>query len=96
MEIEIKNKKENQTLQRQEVTGELTFTGSTPSNTQLQDELAKKLNTPKEQITIKHIYGKFGTNKAEFQANVYSTKEQHDKIEPKPKQKADAKAPAAK
>lgn len=97
MELNIKNKKENHLLRRQEVTGELTFTGAaTPSNKQLQEELSKKLGVAAELIVVKHIYGSFGGGKAAFEADVYASKEQLDKIEPKKKVKAAAPAaPAA-
>ena len=96
MELTIKNKKENPQLQRQEVTGELTFTGATPSNQQLKDELAKKLGVSVDVIVMRHIYGAFGTGKAQFEAVAYVSKEQLDKTEPKKKVKAAAPAaPAA-
>jgi ribosomal protein S24E len=97
MELNIKNKKDNTLLKRQEVTGELTFVGAaTPSNKQLLEELTKKLNVAADVIVIKHIYGAFGGGKATFEADVYASKEQLDKIEPKKKVKAAAPAaPAA-
>ena len=96
MDIAIKKQKENTLLQRQEVTGEITFTGPTPSNKQLQEELSKKLSCPAECVAIRHIFGNFGGGKAAFEAVAYKTKEQFDKIEPKKKvPKAAAGAPAA-
>lgn len=96
MELNITQKKENKVLQRNEITGEISFTGPTPSNAQLQEELAKKLGTQKETIAIKHIYGKFGQGTATVHALAYNSKEQHDKIEPKKKEKkaAPGAAPA--
>ena len=95
MEIEIKNKKDNQLLKRQEVTGEISFTGATPSNKQFQEELSKKLGVAPELVVVRHIYGAFGVGKAAFEADAYATKEQLDKIEPKKKVKAAPAAPAA-
>ncbi len=99
MDITIKNQKENTLLQRQEITGEVTFTGPTPSNKQLQEELTKKLGCPADCIAIRHIFGAFGGGKATFEAVAYKTKEQFDKIEPKKKEKkaapGAAPAPAA-
>ena len=96
MEIEIKNKKENPVLQRNELTGEITFTGPTPSNQQLLAELAKKLGVQPELIVIRHIYGSFGSGKAKFEAIAYASKEQFDKIEPKKKAAAAPGAEPAK
>ncbi len=95
MEIEIKIKKENEVLQRSEIEGDLTFKGATPSNKQLQEELAKKLGVGQELVAIRHIYTKFGTEKAKFQAVAYATKEQFQKIEPKKKEKKTAGAAPA-
>ncbi len=97
MEVAIKNKKENPLLLREELTGEITFTGATPSNQQLKEELVKKLGAQQEVIVIRHIYTKFGGGKASFEAVAYKSKEQLDKIEPKKKEKkaAPGAAPAA-
>jgi small subunit ribosomal protein S24e len=97
MELNITTQKENPLLHRKELHGELTFQGATPSNKQLQEELAKKLNVGQEVLAIRHIFGAFGGAKAKFEAYAYTSKEQFDKIEPKKKQKAAAPgtAPAA-
>src|SRR3972149_10022851 len=97
MEIEIKTKKENEVLQRSEIEGDIAFKGATPSNKQLQEELAQKLGVGQELVAIRHIYTKFGTEKAKFQAVTYATKEQFQNIEPKKKtpKTAPGAAPAA-
>ncbi len=97
MEITVKNKKENPLLQREELTGEITFTGATPSNQQLKEELSKKIGAQQEVIVIRHIYTTFGGGKAAFEAVAYKSKEQLDKIEPKKKapKAAPGAAPAA-
>ena len=95
MELTIKEKT-NPLLHRKELTGDITFTGATPSNKQVQEELARKMGTQAELIAIRHVYGEFGGGKATFEAYAYETKEQFDKIEPKKKiAKAAAGAPAA-
>ncbi len=86
MELTIKEKT-NPLLHRKELTGDIAFTGATPSNKQLQEELAKKLGVQTELVAIKHIIGAFGGTKATFEAHVYETKEHFDKIEPKKKEK---------
>lgn len=87
MEITIKEEKENKLLQRKELTGELTFTGATPSIETLRKELGEKLKVSPETIAVQHIYNLFGVSKARFIAHVYPSKEQLEKIEPKPKAK---------
>ncbi len=86
MELNIKEKT-NPLLHRKELTGDITFTGTTPSNKQVQEEIAKKLGIQTELVAIRHIYGAFGGGKAAFEAYAYDTKEQFDKIEPKKKEK---------
>ena len=87
MEINIKEEKENKLLQRKEVVGGIVFTGATPSNEALKKELATKYKVSEGTIVIKNIYTKYGVQKAEFLAFIYSSKEQLEKIEPKPKKK---------
>jgi len=94
MELTIKEKT-NPLLHRKELTGDITFTGATPSNKQVQEELARKMGTQAELIAIRHVYGEFGGGKATFEAYAYETKEQYDKIEPKKKEKKVEGAPAA-
>jgi len=88
MELTITNQKENKILKRKEIEGTITFTGATPSNTQVQEEIAKKLNIQKEKIVTKQIINKFGTTNATFKAYAYETEEQLKIIEPKKKVKA--------
>lgn len=97
MEIKIEQNKENKLLHRKELTGEITFTGATPSNAQVKEEIAKKTGATADLIVMKHIYGAFGRGVASFEAYAYANKEAMDKIEPKKKVKAPAPgaAPAA-
>jgi len=98
MEIQIKQT-ENALLKRKELTGTISFSGSTPSNTDVQSELAKKLSVGNELVVVKHIYTSFGDTKARFEAVAYATKEQRVKLEgklPEPKkEEAPAEKPAA-
>jgi len=94
MELEIKETKENKVLQRKALTGELSFTGATPSNKALQEAIAKKLGVKSEVVIVRHIYGKFGGGTAKFEAIVYDSKEQFDKIEQKTKKQKEAEAAA--
>ncbi len=86
MDIEIKTEKQNPFLERKEIRGELKFTGATPSNKQLKEELAKKIAIEEDRIVVKHIYGRFGNEKAKFEAYAYSTKEKLEKTEPRKKE----------
>ena len=99
MDIQIKEK-ENVLLQRKELTGTISFSGSTPRNTDVQAEIAKKLSVDKDLIVMKHIYTTFGDTKARFEAFAYANKEQRVKLEgklpePPAEEKKEAEKPAA-
>jgi ribosomal protein S24E len=98
MELSIGQKKENALLGRQEVTGTLAFSGTTPSQKQLADELAKKLNVKPDQVFVLHIYTSFGSPSGRFEAHVYESTEQLEKtvrLGKKAKEKLAKSKPAA-
>jgi len=95
MDIKINSKKQNKLLFRTELEGELVFDKSTPSYTELTKELASKLGASEDVTVIKNIKTSFGSTNARFLANVYDTKENKEKIEPKKKEKAAAEAAKA-
>jgi ribosomal protein S24E len=97
MDITISKTNENPFLQRKEVHGEVSFTGATPSQKQLADALATKLGAKADAIFIVHVFTNFGSQKAKFEAHVYPSKEQLEKVVRlgiKAKEKAAGKAPA--
>ena len=85
MKIEIKNKKDNPLLSRIEVSGIVAFEGVTPSNEQVAQSIASQLKVDASVVKMKHIYTGFGEHEAKFLALVYNSKEELDRIEPKPK-----------
>lgn len=97
MEISIEKTIENPYLQRKEVHGTITFTGPTPSQKQLADALASKTGAKAEAIFVVHVFTEFGSQKATFEAHVYSSKEVLDQVVrlgSKAKEKIAGKAPA--
>ena len=80
MELAIEKTDENPYLQRKEVHGKVTFTGATPSNKQFADALATKLSSKADAIAVQHIYTSFGSQQATFEAHVYVSKEQLEKV----------------
>ena len=88
MEMKISKKKENPLLQRVEISGNLAFTGATPSNAELKKAIAASEKASEDVIVMKKILTAFGSTTATFLAYVYQSKEQLVKIEPKVKAKA--------
>lgn len=85
MKIEINKTKENPILKRKEIEGTIIFQGATSSNKDAAKEIAGQLKTTEECIVMKKITTKFGTQKANFKAYVYESKEQKEKTEAKTK-----------
>ena len=80
MDITVEKTNENPYLQRKEVHGKVSFTGSTPSNKQFADALATKLGVKADAIAVQHIFTTFGAQAATFEAHVYANKEALDKV----------------
>jgi ribosomal protein S24E len=97
MELTVGKTNENPYLGRKEVYGKVSFQGATPSQKQLADALAQKLGVKADAIFIVHVFTNFGAQAAVFEAHVYSSKDQLNKVVKlgtKAKEKA-AKAAAA-
>ncbi len=71
MNLKILKQKESPLLSRNRITAEVTFKGGTPSKDNLKKELASKLKAKEDLIEIRHIYGKFGEERAKIIAHVY-------------------------
>lgn len=84
--MEIKNieKRENPLFDREEIEI-LVEANITPKNSEAEKLVSEKFSAPIENIKIKKIFGKFGSNKFTITANIYASKEDKDKIEPKTK-----------
>jgi ribosomal protein S24E len=81
MEVKIANKTENSLLGRIEVTGIVDFEGTTPSNAQVAESLAKEFKTDIAQVVMKKVYTKFSQQEADFLAFVYKSEEERMKVE---------------
>ena len=87
--FKIIEKKENPLFNRQEIKTSIEA-DITPSNADVEKFLSEKLSAPVENIHIKKIAGRFGTNTFTITANVYSSNE-HKKIESKAKKSKKSK-----
>ncbi len=72
MELKIQHQEDAPLLSLKRVSGEITFTGATPSYKELKEELAKKLNSKPELVQVRHIYTDFREQIAKFEANIYA------------------------
>lgn len=96
--MDFKNVQRNEKplLSRTEITGEIVFSGVTPSNDTLKKKLAEVLKASEELVVVRKIATYYGDEKATFLAYVYKTKEDMLKIEPKEKKGKKEKKEAAK
>lgn len=85
MNIKIVSKIEKPLLSRNEISGEIDFSGPTPSKATLKKKLVEQLKTSEDMLVIKHIFTRFGEGKATFLAYHYTNKEDMNAIEPKQK-----------
>ncbi len=92
MSFKILSEKENGLLKRKELTGEMIFTGATPSNEHARKEVAAAAKVPEDAVVVKRILCDFGCAKATVFAYAYKTKADLEAIEPKIKAKKAKKA----
>jgi len=86
MEIKIEKQEHKPLVERDEVVVNIK-SETTPSNAQVKEEIAKKLNKTQELVIVKKINQKFGEHKASALAYVYKSQEALTKFEPKKKEK---------
>ncbi len=84
MEIKILEEKKNPLFNRKEIQISL-FSEISPNKTEVKKLISEKFSAPEENIEIKKISGKFGSKDFLIIFNVYSSKEDKEKIERKSK-----------
>ncbi len=84
MEFEIIEQKENLLFKRKEMQINLEAQ-ITPSKKEIIEKIAEKFSVNPENISIKGIHGKFGSKDFTININIYSSKEDKEKTEPKEK-----------
>lgn len=75
MKAEIKQRKENPALQREEVLLEILDISSTPSRKEVRAKIAALTGKDEELVVVGNISQNFGSKSAEAKANVYKNKE---------------------
>ena len=84
MKTEIINEKNNPLFNRKEIILEVE-SEITPSHVEAEKIVSEKFKAPSETFKIKKIQGKFGSKIFQISANIYSSKEEKNNIEAKPK-----------
>jgi small subunit ribosomal protein S24e len=81
--MELKNiqKTEKPLLSRTEISGELSYSGATPSKDDLKKKLVEQLKLDSDLVVVKEIMGLFGEQHAEFRAYQYKNKDNMKKLE---------------
>lgn len=93
MEFKTISNIENPLFNRREIEGEI-HTEVTPSRQDVIKLLSKEFSVASENIKIRTIIGKFGSRVFVINANIYSSKEDKDKIEIKKKKDVEAEKKA--
>ncbi|MDD5331933.1 MAG: hypothetical protein PHE43_03910 [Candidatus Nanoarchaeia archaeon] len=91
MKLSLIKETEMPLLLRKRQTYELEFEKATPKKEDIKKEISKVAKAPEELISIRHIYQKYGIQKAKVIAHVYNTQEDLNKIEKINKKKKDGK-----
>ena len=81
MKLEIQKDWDNPLLSRRRVTLLVEYDGATPSRAVIRKEVAKKVGAEESLITIRHVYSRFGRQKAKVVAHVYTYAEVLKKLE---------------
>ena len=92
LELKIVNIKDEPLLSRKLVMASVEFEKSTPSYAEVTSSLSSNLKTDEKLVVIRHIYNSFGARKADVIAYVYEDEAKKQLIEPKKKEKKEAKA----
>ncbi|VVB83836.1 Ribosomal protein S24e [uncultured archaeon] len=82
--FQILNKRENPAFNRQEIELNVEIE-VTPKIKEAEEFIAKEFATNADNVKIRKIKGKFGSKNFIITANIYSSKEEKDKVETKNK-----------
>jgi len=81
MNLELLKERETPLLSRKRITLMMDFKGTTPSRNIVKNEIATKLKADKKLVVVKHIYTRYGAQKAKVIAHVYTNEKDMKKIE---------------
>jgi len=81
MEVKILKERETPLLARKRLTIEVEEKGATPSRLEVRDAIAAKQKANPKLTVIKHVYPRFGINKARVIAHIYGNEEDMKRYE---------------
>lgn len=84
MDAKIINEKKNPLFNRKEIILEVE-SEITPNHIEAEKIVSEKFKAAPETVKIKKILGKFGSKNFKISANIYSSREEKESIEAKPK-----------
>jgi len=87
MEIEVVSENENKLLDRKEITVRISFSGATPSRSEIEGELAGKIGANPDLMVIRDTREKYGQKEVEADVHIYKNAEKLKEIEPEYMQK---------
>jgi ribosomal protein S24E len=82
MEVDTLKQKKHPLLGRDRVSGFIHFKGTTPSRLDIRKAVAQKTKSKEEKIIVRHIYQRFGENKAKVIAHIYDDDVMMQQLEP--------------
>lgn len=81
MNLKILKQTENRMFNRKELLLETSFSGPTPSNSQINKSITELTKSPADLIVIDNIHQLYGTTKAKIYAKIYTSNEDLKKVE---------------
>ena len=92
LELDIISKTEEPLLSRTMLKANVSFEKATPSYRELTSLIASKAKADEKLVAIRNVYTSFGNKSAQITAYIYKDENKKQFIEPKIKEKKDAKA----
>ena len=89
--MNIISEEHNKLLNRKELVIEISFTAQTPSNIEVQKQIAENKKVDEKLVVVKQIQGIYGDKRAKVTAYIYDDEKSLKQIEPKLKEKKEKK-----
>lgn len=81
MDFEVSKQSKVPLLSRERVTGIVHFEGVTPSRLEVKKAVAEKIKTKEEHVVVRHIYQRYGAQRAKVIAHIYQDEAMMKRLE---------------